>query len=233
VLVIQIGRNTHKPEQAWYDGRAVAESVKSLAWKYAVGSRPFTIGDEGSLNVDRLLIERLQDIVQQMDDPHSSMAFRGEDQQISPSMRVLRAQPLAIRKETYLKGRIQDQRAWYSSKATWNQQRIASSNLILISVAVIGILTGLARAVGFSPLDFLGLAATVMVTIFTLLRLNQHDTLARAYHITAMELTTIRQNLDSVQSEEDWSRFVAEAEEAISREHTLWLASYSAALGSS
>jgi hypothetical protein len=233
VLVIQIGRNTHKPEQAWYDGRAIAESVKSLAWKYAVGSRPFTIGDDTAPKVDGLLIERLQDIVQQMDDPHSSMALRREDQQISPSMRALRAQPLPIRMETYLKARVQDQRAWYSSKAKWNRRRLASSNLILIAVAIIGTGAGLARAVGLSPLDFLGLVATVMVTIFALLRLNQHETLARAYHITAMELTTIGENLDSVQSEEEWSRFVAEAEEAISREHTLWLASYSTALESS
>jgi SMODS and SLOG-associating 2TM effector domain 3/SMODS and SLOG-associating 2TM effector domain 1 len=230
VLFIQISRNTHKPEQAWYDGRAVAESVKSLAWKYAVGSRPFALGDANAPNVDRLFIGRLQDIVRQMDDPHSSMALRDEDQQISASMRALRAQPLGIRKETYLKGRVQDQGAWYSSKAKWNQHRIASSNLILIAVAVIGTFTGLTRAMGLSPLDFLGLAATVMVTIFTLLRLNQHETLARAYHIATMELTTIRQNLDSVQSEEDWSGFVAEAEEAISREHTLWLASYSTTL---
>jgi hypothetical protein len=233
VLVLQITRILQKPEQAWYDGRAVAESVKSLAWKYAMGSRPFTIGDESGENVDQLFIGRLQDIVQQMDDPHSSMPWRGEDQQISPSMRVLRAQPLAIRKETYLKRRVQDQHAWYSSKAKWNQRRIARSNLMLIAVAIIGTCAGLMRAVGISPLDFLGLAATLMVTIFTLLRLNQHETLARAYHITAIELHTISQNLDSVQSEEEWSRFVAEAEAAISREHTLWLASYSTAIESS
>jgi hypothetical protein len=230
VLVIQIRRNTSKPEQAWYDGRAVAESVKSLAWKYAVGSRPFTMDDGPSETADRLLSARLQDIVRQMDDPQLSMALRGEDQQISPTMRALRAQSLEIRKESYLKGRVQDQRSWYSSKAKWNQQRVASSNLLLIAVAFIGICAGLARAVGLSPLDFLGLAATVMVTIFTLLRLNQHETLARAYHITAKELTTISQNLDSVQTETEWSSFVAEAEEAISREHTLWLASYSTAL---
>jgi hypothetical protein len=233
VLLMQVGRNTHKPEQAWYDGRAVAESVKSLAWKYAVGSRPFEIAGEASADVDRLLIDRLQDIVQQMDDLHSSIPFRDQGQHISLSMRALRAQPLEVRKDAYLKGRVQDQRAWYSSKAKSNQQRLASTNLLLISVAIVGICAGLAQAVGLSPLDLLGLAATVMVTIFTVLRLNQHETLARAYHVTASELSTISQNLGVVKSEEEWSGFVAEAEEAISREHTLWLASYSTALPSS
>jgi hypothetical protein len=232
VLVIQIGRNTHQSEQAWYDGRAVAESVKSLAWKYAMGGRPFTIGDDNAASVDRVLIERLQDIIRQMGDLQSFLSVSNQDREISPSLRALRAQPLAIRKETYLKGRVQDQRSWYSRKAAWNQERLAHTNLILIAVAIIGTFAGLARALDLSPLDLLGLAATVMVTTFTLVRLNQHETLARAYLITAMELTTISQNLDSVQSEEEWSRFVAEAEEAISREHTLWLASYSTALSS-
>jgi hypothetical protein len=233
VLVMQVGRNTHKPEKAWYDGRAVAESVKSLAWKYAVGGRPFEAAGEASTNVDRLLIERLQDIIQQMNDLHSSIPFRDQSQHISLSMRALRAQPLEVRIDTYLKGRVQDQRDWYSSKAKSNQHTLASSNLLLIAVAIVGICIGLAQAVGLSPLDLLGLAATVMVTIFTLMRLNQNETLARAYHVTAIELTTISQNLGSVQSEEEWGRFVAEAEEAISREHTLWLASYSTALPSS
>ncbi|HET6209280.1 MAG TPA: DUF4231 domain-containing protein, partial [Jatrophihabitans sp.] len=31
------------PERAWYDGRALAESVKTLTWKYAVGGDPFPI----------------------------------------------------------------------------------------------------------------------------------------------------------------------------------------------
>jgi hypothetical protein len=127
---------------------------------------------------------------------------------------------------------VQEQRAWYSSKAKWNQQRMARSNLILLAVAIIGTVIAASRALGLSPLDLLGLVATVMVTIFTLVRLNQHETLARAYHVTAMELTTISQHLDSVQSEDEWSRFVAEAEQAISREHTLWLASDSTSIPS-
>jgi hypothetical protein len=86
--------------------------------------------------------------------------------------------------------------------------------------------------IAHAGLEFLGLAATLLVTVFALLRLNQYETLARAYHITAIELHTISQSLASVETEDEWSRFVADAEEAISREHTLWLASYSTALQS-
>src|SRR5207302_6805717 len=32
---------TLKPERGWYAGRALAESVKTLAWRYAVAGEPF------------------------------------------------------------------------------------------------------------------------------------------------------------------------------------------------
>src|SRR5437868_1033768 len=49
-----------KPEQDWYDGRALAESVKTLAWRYAVGGKPFptALGSD----VDHLFIERIRSL---------------------------------------------------------------------------------------------------------------------------------------------------------------------------
>src|SRR5262245_4365558 len=37
-----------RPEQLWYDARAVAESAKTLAWRYAVGGSPFPVGSADS-----------------------------------------------------------------------------------------------------------------------------------------------------------------------------------------
>src|ERR671915_332288 len=34
-----------RPHRFWYDGRAAAESVKTLSWKYAVGGDPFVIDE--------------------------------------------------------------------------------------------------------------------------------------------------------------------------------------------
>jgi hypothetical protein len=227
VLVVQIARGTRKAEQSWYDGRVVTESVKSLAWKYAVGGRPFPIGDAQADSADRLLIGRLHEIVGQMEGLTFVPPLRAEEQPISPTMRALRGQPLSIRKAAYRKGRVQDQQSWYASKAAWNQRRITRFKIVLIALAAIGCLTGIVRATGLSPLDFLGLVATMMATVFVLLRLGQHETLARSYTVASIELTAIQQKLDFVHSEAEWSTFVAEAEQAISREHSLWLASYS------
>jgi hypothetical protein len=40
-VIVEIWLLTDRPEQAWYDGRALAESAKTLAWRFAVGSAPF------------------------------------------------------------------------------------------------------------------------------------------------------------------------------------------------
>lgn len=36
-LIAELAAWVHKPAERWYDGRALAESAKTLAWRYAVG----------------------------------------------------------------------------------------------------------------------------------------------------------------------------------------------------
>jgi conflict system pore-forming effector with SLATT domain len=43
--------------------------------------------------------------------------------------------------------------------------------------------------------------------------------------VASQELSTISGQVDLTTTEEDWAHFVDQAEEAISREHTLWRAS--------
>ena len=49
---------TERPMDNWYEGRAGAESTKTLAWRYAVGGDPFPIGLPGT-QVDELFETRL------------------------------------------------------------------------------------------------------------------------------------------------------------------------------
>src|SRR5664280_1843197 len=52
-LVVESYLWNQHPERDWFDGRAVAESTKTLAWKFAVGGDPFSIatppGEAGRL----------------------------------------------------------------------------------------------------------------------------------------------------------------------------------------
>lgn len=42
-LTIEVRQLSQRPDHRWYKARAGAESVKTLAWKYAVGGEPFGI----------------------------------------------------------------------------------------------------------------------------------------------------------------------------------------------
>ena len=59
-LVFRLFRSISHADTRWYEARAVAESAKSLAWRYAVGGRPFEINKDDTL-ADTLLLHRLKE----------------------------------------------------------------------------------------------------------------------------------------------------------------------------
>jgi hypothetical protein len=73
--------------------------------------------------------------------------------------------------------------------------------------------------------DLLGIHGAVGVAASAWSQARQHSNLATAYSVTALELGSVLDELDALRDESDWSKFVGESEEAISREHTLWRAS--------
>src|SRR5258708_38781574 len=43
-LIVEVYLLKDRPERTWYEGRAAAESVKTLSWRYSVGGDPFGLG---------------------------------------------------------------------------------------------------------------------------------------------------------------------------------------------
>lgn len=210
-----------RPERVWYEGRAAAESVKTLAWRYAVGGAPFGRGEEG---VDQLFLGRLQDILTDL--PDVTLAAGPEaGEQITPRMRALRAADEQRRREAYCTGRIEDQRDWYDQKAHWNDERARKLRLTALALEFVGIFAGIVTILGAVKVDLLGIVAAAIAAVAAWLQTKQHETLARAYSVTAQELAAVRSDWEAGRTEEEWAEFVGQAEEAISREHTLWRAS--------
>lgn len=89
---------------------------------------------------------------------------------------------------------------------------------------VVSLLLAAARIFGGWEVDLAGLCAAVVASGAAWVALKQFTTLASAYSTTAAELALQASRLEVVE-EVDWSVKVVDAEEAISREHTLWLAS--------
>ena len=210
-----------RPETAWYEGRAAAESVKSLAWRYAVGGQPFPIGEP---NVDGAFLSRLRDILTDLDQTTLDATVR-DGEQISRAMQLLRDELTDDRRGAYRAGRVEEQRDWYAKKSVWNEVRARRWRLAAIVLEVAGIIAGIFTIVGWVKLDLLSFFAAATATVAAWLQTKQHETLGRAYAITSQELALVHSDWSAARTEEQWAQFVDKAEEAISREHTLWRAS--------
>jgi hypothetical protein len=225
LIGVLLTRTFMRPQQDWYRSRALAESVKTLSWRYMMRAEPFAgvAADQAAraelrnqlnriLTQDRAAAERLV--------PHAS-----GDNQITGEMDRIRDLSLDKRRKLYERDRVDDQRAWYAKKAAWN--RSSGTRWVVVGVAAYSLaaLLILARmsVVGWQiwPIEPIIVFATAVVGWTQLKKFSE---LAAAYSITAHEIGLIRIDLDAADTDEKFSQFVNDAERAFSREHTLWLA---------
>jgi hypothetical protein len=209
------------PHTAWYEGRAAAESAKTLAWRYMVRAEPFEVDIP---DVDAQFLAQTRSLLQDLQSISLGPGVPGEHQ-ISDKMRQVRALDFDERRQIYLDDRIADQQRWYSQKARWNDRRARAWVLVSIVLEVAGMVGGALKAFGWINFDLLGFLAVAAGSVTAWIEAKQHRNLATAYGIASQELASIATELTTMRSEERWTVFVGQAEEAISREHTLWRAS--------
>lgn len=212
---------TTSPERAWYEGRAAAESAKTLTWRYLV--RGEALESSPGRDGDSLFLERLKEILRDLDEVDLAADAAGD--QITAGMRAARAAGFDERKALYLSARIREQQRWYQRKAVWNRKRAECWTVAAIAFEVLGVLAGAARVFLDLDIDLLGILAAAAATVTAWLEAKQHRNLATAYGIAAQELASAASLGEAIVDEEEWAAFVGQAEEAISREHTLWRAS--------
>jgi SMODS and SLOG-associating 2TM effector domain 3/SMODS and SLOG-associating 2TM effector domain 1 len=216
-----IYRSLRKPEWDWYSGRAAAESVRTLAWCYAVGGKPFPseLPDDDAA---KRYLDRLAAILRELQ-ATGLAATAPTDSELTPAMKTMRAASFADRRAAYRRDRIQDQIDWYTSRAGQHERAADFWLRAAAAVSVLGVVAAVLRLVGAFDIDVLGVAAACATAAIAWNQLNQNRNLVTAYRVTARELAIIRDRLDYV-DESEWATFVSDAEEAVSREHTLWLA---------
>jgi hypothetical protein len=212
---------TTSPLTTWYEGRAAAESAKTLAWRYMVRGEPFEVDTP---DVDKQFLAQTYSLLQDLQSIALGTAEPGAHQ-ITDKMRRIRALDFNERRQVYLVDRIADQQRWYSEKARWNARRARVWVLISIVLEIAGLIGGALKAFGWISFDLLGFLAASAGVVVAWIEAKQHRNLATAYGIASQELASIASELPTVNSEERWAAFVSQAEEAISREHTLWRAS--------
>lgn len=208
-----------QPERDWYAGRAVAESTKTLAWRFAVQGEPFgpTLTEQ---EAEALLRTRVSEVLQRGKD---RINVGPGDAVLTESMLDLRRSPFSERRDAYLEQRTEEQRAWYSSNARKNEVRATAWRYALLLGELLAIVAAALSLGRDEPFDFAGIVAAFVAGGAAWLAIKQHSQLTSAYRVAAGELAVQADVLRGV-SAEDWPQAVADAEEAISREHTMWLA---------
>lgn len=212
----------NRPDRVWYDARAVAESAKTLAWRFAVRGEPFNDSESSEEDTMRVLVERFQGIRDQF----STLELAPSNAPyISEWMRAQRKAPWPERRQVYLDERLKNQKDWYARKSKYNKQRSGQWRAALVGFEFLGVVASLVAAFSESVPLFAPALASLVVAVVAWLETKQHDFNARAYSAAVGDLAKAEVKLDIAENEETWAQEVENAEEAISREHTLWLAS--------
>nr|WP_158637612.1 DUF4231 domain-containing protein [Elizabethkingia bruuniana] len=224
-IILSLVIKNKKYEDIWYRGRALAESAKTLTWRFMTKSEYFenTITDK---EAKIRFVNRMKELHEEFKDLHSSLKTADLSlPMITDRMIKTRNYDLKDRKEFYLKNRIDNQIKWYSDKADSNKTKyenwfwgvIVMQLLALISIGYLALNPE-------SNFNFVGLFTTLSASFFGWLQLKKYQENKEAYTTATSELNLIKQEAEYINTEEKFKIFVLDSENAMSREHTLWLA---------
>lgn len=216
-----------KYERSWYSARAVAESVKTATWRYMMKADPFLDAAKRK-EVNSVFRNILNEILSSNNQLGELLGGEvSAEEQITSNMQSTRSLDLESRKQMYLIDRIDDQRKWYALKSADNKRKGTHFFYLLVVLQTFAIACVLLRMVypewGIWPTDVFVVAAGGIVTWIQLKRFQE---IATAYALTAHEIGIVRGMLAESDSDEEFSIFIRDAENAFSREHTQWAAKH-------
>lgn len=223
-LGILVGLKVKKPDDIWYNGRAVAESVKTRSWRWMMHAEPYHDIESHEITSKQFIGDLKAILSQNRSLSHELTSEVGILDPISKKMNAVRQLSLSERLEVYQEQRIKNQADWYSKKSVFNKKRAFQwfcVSLILHAVAVLMLLYRIKEPAASVPIEVI---ATAAGAVLTWLQAKKHSELNSSYGLTAHEIVLIKGEALSVKNEEDFSEFVINSESAFSREHTQWTA---------
>ncbi|MBS1813861.1 MAG: DUF4231 domain-containing protein [Acidobacteria bacterium] len=214
-----------KPQADWYNGRAVAESVKTLAWRFATCTEPYRYG-LSEKEADLLFVGAMRKVLEEASSITAGLFTEAADSlQITDDMRMARRADTCDRRDFYLEARVKDQQGWYARSSQRNRKmERAWSGAFIVTQMLALIFAGLALTLGSTSIIAVGIITTLGSGMVAWQQQNQFGALASAYSVTSQELSLIQTSMIHCSTDKELSDFILSAERAISREHTFWLA---------
>jgi len=223
-LGILIWLKVQKPEDTWYNGRAVAESIKTRTWRWVMKAEPYE-NNSPDEQIQKQFISDLKAILEQNKSLSNSLEWNPSlGETISDEMKAIRKLSLQVRLDIYKKERIDDQSIWYSKKSQFNKRKAKQwfvVSIVLHSAAVFMLLYSIKEPATSLPIEVIATAASA---VLTWLQAKKHNELKSSYSLAAHEIVLIKSESTSISTDSQLSDFVVNSEAAFSREHTQWTA---------
>lgn len=225
-LILKINRY----EDVWYRGRALAESCKTLVWRYITCSEFFEI-QLSEAEAKKRFVKRIKEINDQFKDIDKNLnSVDLKKEIITKRMTEVRNSSLEKREETYLSERVKNQLDWYSGKSELNEKKYSKWFWIVISLQCMTLIcTFLLIENPGSQLNLISTLTTLTASGLSWLQVKNYQENKEAYSTATAELNLILTDYgcldkNSIDRENEFAKFVLDAENAMSREHTMWLA---------
>ena len=211
-----------RPDRLWYSSRAIAESVKTITWRFVSRAEPF---DTGEQEARELFVVRVRLILAQNKDTAKQITLVDDGTQITESMTAQRQRTLANRLGDYVDARVSEQLSWYSRKSEFNRRRSLGFASLLVALNASGIVLALLR-IRFTTAEFwpTDIVVVIAASVLAWTQAKRHSELAASYALAAHEISLLREQAAFIVTESGFSKFVGDAENAFSREHTQWIA---------
>lgn len=224
IVVLSFVFHFHNFQGIWYNARAVAESIKTISWRYAIKAEPYDIADGDAKKLFLKTIKRIIDM--NHDFQKSITADYGNQQSIPENLTNIRQLSFNERLDVYHKYRVIEQRDWYIKKSKFNKER---SNLffclLIIISGVLSVIVFLSFSKAINNFIFpVSILLTLVSVLFTWVQTKKYKELDKIYALTSHEINFIATQKDDVKSDKMLSEYVDNSENAFSREHTQWIA---------
>lgn len=215
---------SRQDDKAWFDGRAIAESVKTATWRFMTKAPPFQMEND---DPERRFILELGEIRKARPQFGRRLAsvLDIDAGAITDTMRHVRAANLDERKQTYIEARLRNQKTWYLNKGKTHAHSGSCWFVSTIVLQITALVTAIVQArLGGLPLNVLSMLTTTTAAVTAWSQMKRHDELAQSYALAAHELEELDSLSVNVTKETEFAQLVEQTEEACSREHTMWAA---------
>ncbi|MFJ3928124.1 DUF4231 domain-containing protein [Streptomyces sp. NPDC090022] len=229
VLGVGIVATRRRARPQWQLNRSAAEFIKSLAWRYAVHGAPFGTDVADPAEVYRTRLEKGLDELRKMgwSDPRGSGQVP-PGAEITEAMERLRELTYQVRRETYVRDRLIEQRTWYRRRTEVSRRATALWSWSIVLLTCLALLFALLGTFGTGPgARLTGLLSAAAAAGIAWNEVRRHHPLIEAHTLIEQDLAAMMVVMQTTITQAQWPSAVYETERYVSPQHTDWLARHS------